>query len=123
MRPPSEENPEDRFEKAWRRFTQRPTRLSPAEAASRIGILIRERRRRRQPVWAYAAAAVLLVAVAVAVIWSRLPNQPASLQPVAVVEEAPQLGQGEVLMWIDKDTPLYMTFQPPEAGETKGEKP
>ncbi len=122
MKPPAKKNPEELFEKAWKTWTQRPTRLSPSEAAARIGVLIRERRRKRPPLWACAAAAVLLVAIALAVHWSRLSNPPSPAQPTAVLREVPPLGQGEVLIWLDKDTPLYMTFQPPEAGGVKGGK-
>jgi len=122
MKPPAEENPEDRFEKVWRKWVRRSTRQSPAEAAARVGALIRERPGRRQPIWAYAAAAVLLVAISVAVHWSGMPNQPAPAPQTSSAQKEPQLGQGEVLMWLDEDTPLYMTFQPPEAGETKGGK-
>ena len=116
MKSPAEKSPEEQFEKAWKKWTERPTRQSPAEAAARIGTMIRERRPSPQPLWAYAAAAVLLVAIGVALHWSRLPDQPVPAQPAAVVRDAPQLGQGEVLMWLDKETPLYMTFQAPEGG-------
>ena len=122
MKPQDERIPGDRFEAAWRKWLQRPTRQSPAEAAARVSLLIRERRRRRHFIWACAAAAVLLITVAVAVHWARLSNRPAPVQPAALLQETPQLGQGEVLMWLDKDTPLYMTFQPPEVGEAKGGK-
>ncbi len=114
--------PGDRFEEAWRKWTARPTRQSPSEGAARIVELIRGRQRRRQRVWAYAAAAVLLAGIAVAVHWTGLPVPSAPPPPAAAVGEAPSLGQGEVLMWIDKDTPLYMTFQPPEADQGKGGK-
>ncbi len=123
MQPPEKKTPEERFEEAWREWTRRPPRQAPAEAAARVGSLIREGQRRRQPRWAIAAAAaVLFAAIAVAVHWTRLSYQPGLPQPVPAVREAPQLGGGEVLMWIDKDTPLYMTFQPPDEGQAKGGK-
>ncbi len=123
MQPPDERNPESHFEKAWKRWAARPTRLSPSEAATRVGMTIRERHARRPPVWTYAAAAVFLMTIGIALHWTRLPNQPTSAPPAAVVQAAPQLGQGEVLMWLDKDTPLYMTFQEPEAVGPRGAKP
>jgi hypothetical protein len=27
------------------------------------------------------------------------------------------MGNGEVLIWLDEETPLYMNFQPPENGQ------
>jgi hypothetical protein len=32
----------------------------------------------------------------------------------------PPLGAGEVLMWLDEETPLYMTFQLPGSGPEQG---
>ena len=123
MQPPVERTPEGRFEKAWKKWAARPTRLSSSEAATRVGMMIRERQARRRPVWAYAAAAVFLMAIGIAIQWSRLSTPPPSAQPAAVVQGAPQLGQGEVLIWLDRDTPLYMTFQEPEAAGPRGAKP
>ncbi len=122
MKPPDDKVPVEGFEEAWRNWVRRPPQRSPAEAATRITALIRERRRRRRAIWASAAAAVLVVAVAVVLRWAGLPTRLAPVQPATPAQEAPQLGQGEVLMWLDEDTPLYMTFQPPEQGEAKGGK-
>jgi hypothetical protein len=33
---------------------------------------------------------------------------------------APSLGHGEVLIWLDDETPLYMTFQSPETASQNG---
>ncbi len=122
MKPSDEEIPGDRFEEAWRNWLRRPPHRSPAEAAARVAGLIRERRRRRRAIWAYAAAAVVVAAIGVAIRWAGLSNRTVPVQPAALVQKAPQLGQGEVLMWLDEETPLYMTFQPPEKGEANGGK-
>jgi ferric-dicitrate binding protein FerR (iron transport regulator) len=123
MNPPENKLPEERFEEAWQRWAQRPPRQSPAEAAARVGALIRERQRRRKPRWALTAvAAVLFIAIALGLHWSRL-STPPPLRPVTGIQDSPRLGEGEVLMWIDTDTPLYMTFQPPEGGASRGGKP
>ncbi len=122
MKPSDEKIPGDRFEETWRNWVRRPPRKSPAEAAARVAGLIRDRRRQRRTIWACAAAAVVMAAVGVAIRWADLSRQPVSVPPAALVQEAPQLGQGEVLMWLDEETPLYMTFQPPEQGVAKGGK-
>jgi len=124
MKPPVNKAPEERFEDAFKRWAERPPRLSPEQAAARMASLIRERQQRRQPRWAFAAAAAALFAVvAVAFHWARLSTLPPAPQPVIAVQEAPPLGEGEVLMWLDKDTLLYMTFQPPAEDRGKGGKP
>jgi hypothetical protein len=120
MKPPINQAPEERFEKAFKKWAEKPPRVSPEAAAARMASLIRARQPRRQPRWAFAAAAAALFGVvAVAFHWARLSAPPAA-PAVAIVQEAPPLGEGEVLMWLDKDTPLYMTFQPPAEGRGKG---
>lgn len=114
---------EVQFEKAWKKWLERPPRQSPSEAAARVGVLIHERRRRRQARWVLAAAAaVFCVVISVAIQWTRLSTHPTSGTPAAGIQQAPQLGDGEVLIWIDNDTPLYMTFQSPDENRGKGEK-
>jgi ferric-dicitrate binding protein FerR (iron transport regulator) len=123
MNPPEQKSPEERFEESWKRWTQIPPRQSPAEAASRIRSMIAQRRSRR-PSWLLAAAAaVLLSTIALTVHWVRLSRQTIAIQPSAIVQEAPRLGEGQVLMWIDDQTPLYMTFQSPETQPAVGGKP
>jgi hypothetical protein len=123
MKPPMDKAPEERFDAAFRKWTERPPRLSPGAAAARVASLIRERRPRRQPRWALgAAAAALFAVVAVAIHWATLSTTPPVPPVVVAVQETPRLGEGEVLMWLDKDTPLYMTFQPPAEDRGKGGK-
>ena len=124
MNPPKPISPEEEFEDAWKRWAHSPPRQSPGEAASRIRSMIEQRRRRRQPAWLYAAAAAVLVAtVALMLHWARLAPPTIPSQPPAVVQAPPQLGEGQVLMWIDDKTPLYMTFQPPEGQPAIGGRP
>lgn len=111
------------FEAAWRRAAERPTSLAPAVAARRAVERARVRRRRRASAWG-AAAAAALAGVALAV-W----RQPAP--PVPVVPSPPPLAgvasgpAGEVVvMWLDEETPLYMTLAAPEAGAaSRGGRP
>jgi len=124
MNPPERKTPEERFEDEWKSWARLPPRNSPAAAAASVRAMIEQRRRRRRPPWLFAAAAAVLVAtIALSVHWIRLVPPAITPQPPAGVQSAPQLGEGQVLMWIDEETPLYMTFQPPEGQPTNGGKP
>jgi ferric-dicitrate binding protein FerR (iron transport regulator) len=114
--PTEDHNREQEFEQAWKQYARRPPRLSAAEAAHRV----RNRLSTRSPVpnyWGFAAAAALVLAAALVVLWTTLPDRPAKPGPIAEssVEQAP-LSNGEVVMWLDDRTPLYMTFQAPNDG-------
>jgi hypothetical protein len=122
MSPPERKAPEEQFEDAWKRWAQSPPRQSPADAAARVRAMIEQRKRRRQPPWLFAAAAALVATIALTVHWARLSPPTVAPQPPAGIQAAPQLGEGQVLMWIDDKTPLYMTFQPPEGQPANGGK-
>ncbi len=113
---------EERFDLALKAFAARTPQRAPAQAAASIVRQIRQRPQYRITDWGLTvAAACLLAAVGTTFLWKAprdLPNDSnrlyASAQP---------LSPGEVLLWIDEETPLYMTFQPPEGNSEKGEKP
>ena len=107
---PHDDDLDARFQEAWREWTRRPTRLSPAAAADRVRArLVPQPRNLR---WAYAAAAALLcVSAGLSYLW--LNSRSSILQPTAATQQMAPLGEGEVLMWLDEKTPLYMNFQPP----------
>ncbi len=104
--------PEDPFETAWRAWLDRPVRKQPEPAWLERRIL--RVRRRRQRIWLpLAAAAALASALGIAVFFRHKEAlAPGPLASVTAV--SPTLGQGEVLLWLDEQTPLYMTFQAPE---------
>jgi len=109
---------ETRFARAWSSWLRRPLRSSPEVAAARVARLLQESPPRRRPVWVLATAGVSLAVLATLVL--VLPRQtgtdfsgppappPATVQPVQ---------PGEVLIWLDDETPLYMHFQPPATRE------
>jgi hypothetical protein len=66
---------------------------------------------------ALASAAALLIAV-VAGNWLLNPVEPSVMTGNGLA--APSLGHGEVLIWLDDETPLYMTFQSPETASDNG---
>jgi hypothetical protein len=111
-------DPEAHFEETWKRWLQRPTALSPAEAAGRIAGHLSPRRRRKSAWLVAAAASILLLAAGIA-IWRTTTVLAPGEPPFAAPEK---LGGGEVLMWLDSQTPLYMTFQAEALNPNGGEK-
>ncbi len=116
MKSPEDDGLDDRFAQAWKRWAAQPPRQSPAEAAAGVALRIRQRRGQQLSSWMLAAAAaILLAAVSTTILWKPARTVP-SAQPI---NEQGTLapGKGEVLLWIDEQTPLYMTFQAPEEGQ------
>lgn len=114
-------DPEDRFLEAWKHWAQRPPRQSPAEAAAAVSRRLPLRQQRRSW-WALAAAAAMTVTVALAVQWSIFIRRATPPGPTINLQESAPMSKGEVLIWLDDETPLYMTFQPPENGPAPGNK-
>jgi len=112
---------EDRFIEAWRHWARRPPTRSPAEAAAAVSRRLPLRRQRRYW-WGLAAAAALTVTVALAVYWSISVRRASPPGATINLQETTPLGNGEVLIWLDEQTPLYMTFQPPENRPASGNK-
>jgi hypothetical protein len=110
------DNPEDRFIEEWRNWARRPPTQSPAEAAATVSRRLPPRRQRRSW-WQLAAAAAVITTVALAFHWSALVRQAVPPRPAVKLQEAAPMGKGEVLIWLDGQTPLYMTFQAPENGQ------
>ena len=108
----------DRFDDALRDWARRPPRTSPADAARAVTAAIAVERRRRSTRGAVlAAAAALLVAVSGMLLWRQ--PAPGHRVTTASAHSGPAgLGDGVVLMWLDEETPLYMTFQLPGNGVT-----
>jgi hypothetical protein len=106
-------DPEKDFEDRWREWANRPPRKSPAFAAVEIKRRLRQAdglRRWRAPV----AAAAVLAACGFLGVRLLSPPKPAPL-PAELSTAAP-LAEGQVLIWLDPDTPLYMTYQNPPGG-------
>ncbi len=115
------QDPEDRFIEAWKEWAQRPPTRSPAEAAAALSSRLNVRRKQTHW-WALAAAAVLTVTIAVAVHWSTMLRRTGAPGANISHQEATPIGNGEVLIWLDEKTPLYMNFQPPETGQASENK-
>lgn len=107
-----ERRPTEEFENAWREWAGRPPELDAREASRRIDARLDGGRRSWTRVRVLTAAAALVVIVVAGEVWRRAQPVPA---PSIVVAEAPRasLNQGEVLIWLDTETPLYMNFDPP----------
>lgn len=105
-------DPEDRFVAAWRQWVGRPPGQSPAEAAAAISRRLRSRKQRHYW-WPLAAAAAATAAVVLAINWPGIIRRESPPAPAINLQESAPMSNGEVLIWLDEQTPLYMTFQPP----------
>lgn len=133
------------FEERWRQWARRPPKTRPQTAAHRVLRRLAEPspRPRRRSVGGWAspgvrrlvAAALVLAAVGLWLLTAGPPFPfPASdtdphpgpgseESPGRALAGAPAMADGVVLMWLDAETPLYMTFAPPAraVGTEKGE--
>jgi len=120
-------DPVDDFEPALKAWAERPSRLSPQQAVSRVREGVARRRRRAHTRRTLLATAALL-AVALGFGLRRHRGLPEPAPPPAMAELAPPaLGAGQALIWLDAETPLYMTFEAPQpapaARAPQGEEP
>jgi hypothetical protein len=121
----------NRFAAAWKRRTERPPSLSPQAAAARVRARLDGRaRQRRLRRWQLATAglvtaAALLAAVVFLPTWGPGGGPGAGAVRTAAsagtVDAAATPSEGEVLLWLDPETPLYLTLTPPppERGTTR----
>ena len=108
----------EHFDKAFKSWAGQPPVTPPDRAARQVLAGIAER---RQQSWlpghwlpaASAAAALMLVLV---IGWVTLPNATAPRVDARPVH-LPPLEENVVLLWLDDQTPLYLTVAPPA---TKG---
>lgn len=99
------------FEDAFRTWAERPPTKSAEEAAKDLSVLIRSRGRRRMLRFSALAAAATVIAGVTAVLL-RQPSVPVpNPGTVSEFERANEPGDGVVVMWLDDETQLYMTFQ------------
>jgi cytochrome c-type biogenesis protein CcmH/NrfG len=105
----------DEFEGAWKAWAERPARRSPPEAGRRVLEATRRRQRRRRTVRTLLATAALLAIALTVGLHQQVPTPEPAAPPLA---SAP-LKAGQALIWLDAETPLYMTFEapPPAPGD------
>ncbi len=128
----------ERLEEQWKRWAKRPPATPASQAAYRLVARLDDGERRiaatprRCPprgikggrlcpprgikggrLWALAAVAVVVV-LAVGLTFHE-PPMPSGVDPVpaGTVVERPPLKEGVVLLWLNPDTPLYLTVRPP----------
>ncbi len=106
---------EERFDRALREWAARPPRRSSAEAAQAVAATVATRHARRRLVVKLAAAAACVLAVGT-VVAVRGFHPRRVVHQAGVVLTAPALSEGQVLIWLDHETPLYMTFAAPGNG-------
>lgn len=129
-------NPLKEFEGRWKDWGKKAPGTAPEEAVRRIMARLPVRSRRWGtldflPARRYlaAAAAVVFLVFGASYFWNDNPTAldapvltEASIEFGEDVADAPvELGENVALIWLDPDTPLYLTLNPPEA--VRGESP
>jgi len=104
----------EEFERAWKAWAERPARRSPGDAGRGVVEAARRRRRRSRAIQALLAA-VALVVVALTLGVRRERHGPEATPTAALALAPASLGPGQALIWLDDETPLYMTFEAPDA--------
>lgn len=117
MRPHDDDGLDSRFLDAWEKWAGRKTRLSPAAAAGRIQSRLTKPQRHFR--WVYAAAAAALICASAGLTYLWVISQAPVSGPASISQQIAPLGEGEVLMWLDEQTPLYMNFQPPRGSRVQ----
>lgn len=109
-----------RFERSWRAAADRPAGLTAAEGVQRALEVAGSRRRRRAAGFTLAAAASL---AALALTLGRTPAGVSPTAPLSSMTVAPVASTAPevVVMWLDAETPLYMTLAP-EPGPAGGRR-
>jgi hypothetical protein len=102
----------EEFESALKSWAERPPRRSPAEAGRRVVEAAGRRRRRRRTIQTLLATAALLVIALTLGVRREAPVPEATPEAAPPLAPAP-LGAGQALIWLDAETPLYMTFEAP----------
>ena len=114
--------PTERFEASFKTWAERPPKTPASEAAgavlerlARHETVPARRRPDRAWRWANALAALLLASVIVARFSPSLaPTGGLDPRPQEPIAAAP-LPEGVLLMWLDAETPLYLTMNRPQA--------
>ena len=123
---------EKHFDDVFRAWADRPPPTAPAAAAQQVLERLKARESVRRPGAFHLLAAAAVVALGIAGAYRlrapgpAVPGAPVTAATAAVATTvtdaalAAPLNDGVVLLWIDSETPLYMTFQPPQSqqGET-----
>ena len=109
MNPHDENDLSGRFVEDWKEWAGAKTRLSPRAAAGQV--LSRLERPQRNFSWLYPAVATGLICLSIGLTGLWFVSQYPVREPAWVSRQAAPLSEGEVLMWLDEKTPLYMNFQ------------
>ena len=117
MKPHDDDGLDSRFLDAWEKWAGRGPRLSPAAAAGRVQSRLTKPQRHFQ--WAYAAVATAMICVSAGLTYFWVNSHAPIPGPASISQQVAPLGDGEVLMWLDDQTPLYMNFQPPRGSRVQ----
>lgn len=112
----------EELRRVWLAQADRPPRLAPPDAARQVlARLDHESSSRHRPAMLWTAAAAAVAALAVG--WWLQPTEPqhiAAHAPAASAAVPVPLDEGVVLLWLDAETPLYLTLEPRSLETPKG---
>ncbi len=118
-------DPLKEFEGRWKDWAKKAPGTVPKDAARRVMARLPARPRRRDMLGFIPARRYLAAAAAVALLVFGIrffgKTKPTILEAPVIAEASIELGEDVALIWLDPDTPLYMTLSPPEA--VRGESP
>ena len=114
-------DPLEDFEKRWSLWAHRPPKTSPDEAANRLLARLPERiaDRRFAKTWRtiLPAAALVVLAIGARILSKSYRSPPTTSTPSA---SSIALDEGTALIWLDPETPLYLTLAAPKT--SRGER-
>ncbi|MCH9647479.1 MAG: hypothetical protein K0U98_04520 [Deltaproteobacteria bacterium] len=108
--------PGEDWEDAWRVWLDRPPRKSPEQAARAVSDRLSSSKapaNRESWVWLWrplVAVAALLIAVAAVWLWVPWKEQKPKVMAAANELSLPSLGDDVLVIWLDSETPLYLTL-------------
>jgi ferric-dicitrate binding protein FerR (iron transport regulator) len=111
----------EEFESALKEWAERPPHRLPTEAGRRVAATARKRQSRIRATRTLLATAALLVLAVTLGIQRQGPVPETTPPPAAPPRATAPLEDGQALIWLDAETPLYMTFEAP--GEAPGGQP
>lgn len=111
------EEPKDSIDRAFKSWAERPPSTPPEQAAVRVVGQLTKQGRWSLLVGSRLRFATVAAALMLAVVfgWVTLRPVPPAAGPATKEVALPPLEENVILLWLDEQTPLYLTVAPPAA--------